>query len=959
MRRSLTGQSLLGSTLLGAVVIGAFVTMTLAVGALRGADRADQKASTIIARSTALQKLTVDLETGLRGFLVSGQERFLEPYRLALAGYPQQAAQLAALTADDPSQHARALAVRHAIDAYVTGWTAPTIALARRDLPAARAKEASGGGKARVDAIRDRFSVIDAVQARETRAKSRHAERLGRVAVWFGIGAIVISTLLILGLATWVRRAIAVPLRRLADSVGRVAAGDLSARVPRGGTAEVGSLTAGFNSMAESLELQRDELESQTTELEAQQLELEHALASVQERKAHIERLQQFGDRLAAVTSAEDVGTVALREIADAARAEIGALYLFDDREEAFTLVARRGLATSETAATLQRGDGLAGRALEERRAIAASFAGESMRLPGLVSGRDAIHELHLPLLHGERTIGVVSLGRAHDETFSPQDVSLLDDLAERAAVATAEALSLRQLELLARDLETLLASTDEGVFGIDREGRVTMVNRAALELLGYEREHLMGVSAHDLFHHRREDGTPYPAAECPIQEVLQTGIGCRVADDVFWRSDGLAFPVEFSAAPLLDGTEIAGAVVTFSEISARKLRERLRDTQYAVTRALADASSIEEALELSLAGVCAGLGWQMGIAWQPVPGGELRCFVSHAEAGHDEVLAKLCASPADGVARAALERRSTVVGAANGERGRAAVAVPILGAGDEPYGVAEFFSDDPVKEDGLVDTLDAIAGRVAQHIERRRAEAETQRMRDEFVATVSHELRTPLTAIDGWLLVLLENDESLTHEHRGFLQTIKRNSDRLMRLVGDLLLSGQIEAGRLSLELADVDVAELAAETVELAHARAEAKAVTVILDAPSAVIVRGDRARLMQLVDNLLANAVKFTPEGGEVRVEVRHDSAICRIAVTDTGIGIPHADRDRLFQRFFRASSATEHGIPGTGLGLSISKAIAESHGGTIRVEDSDRPGSVFVVELPIAVREEVGV
>lgn len=960
MRRGLTARSLLGSAFLGAVVIGALVTMTLAVTALRGAERADRNSYTIIAQSNALEKSTLDLETGLRGFLVSGKDRFLEPYQAARVGYLRQAGQLAELTAKDNDQSARALAIRRSIDAYVTQWVAPTIQLARHDLAAARAKEASGGGKTRVDAIRAQFTVFKGVQQRETQARARHAEQLGRVAVWIGFGAIVISALLILGLGAWVHRAIAVPLRRLAQSVARIGTGDLSVRVPAGGTAEVGELTGGFNSMAESLELQRDELESQTSELEAQQLELEHALAAVQERKTHIELLQQFGDRLAAVTSAEDVGAAALREIADAAGAEIGSLYLYDEREETFALVARRGIARSETTATLSPGDGLAGRALEERRAIGGSFDEVTLRLPGLVSGRDANHELHLPLVHGERTIGVVSLGRAHDEEFTPSDLALLDDLAQRAAVAAAEALALRQLELLARELETLLASTDEGIYGIDRDGRITMVNRAALDLLGYERDQLLGLVAHDAIHHTHEDGTVYPAADCPIQRVLATGIGCRAADDVYWRSDGAPFPVEFAAAPLFDGTEIAGVVVTFSEISARKMRERLRETQHAVTRALADASSIEEALEVSLAGVCSALGWQMGIAWQPEPGGSLRCFVSHAEPGSEDALAAVSAHPAESVAGAAVERRATVIRSAADEKTRSAVAVPILGESGALYGVAEFFADEELNEDGLVDTLDAIASRVAQHIERRRAEAETQRMRDEFVATVSHELRTPLTAIDGWLLVLLEDDEgALTDGQRGHLETVKRNSDRLARLVGDLLLSGQIESGQLSLELADVDVADLAAETVELAQARANAKSVTVTLDAPGPFVVRGDRARLVQLVDNLLANAVKFTPEGGDVRVEVRRAGTVCHIAVSDTGIGIPRAERDKLFQRFFRASSATESGIPGTGLGLSISKAIAESHGGTIRVVHRNGPGTTFVVELPLAVREGVGV
>jgi signal transduction histidine kinase len=259
--------------------------------------------------------------------------------------------------------------------------------------------------------------------------------------------------------------------------------------------------------------------------------------------------------------------------------------------------------------------------------------------------------------------------------------------------------------------------------------------------------------------------------------------------------------------------------------------------------------------------------------------------------------------------------------------------------------------------EDGLLETLRSIGAQTAQYVERRRGEAETERMRQEFVATVSHELRTPLTSIDGWLQeVLTEDAGPLNEEQRRYLQTVKRNSDRLIRLVSDLLLAGQIETGKLALQLDDVDVAVVAREASELVSASAAAKRIELAVDARPGFVVRGDRSRLMQLLDNLLANAVKFTPEDGRVSMRVDADDGLCRVTISDTGIGIPREDRARLFERFYRASSAAKHGIGGTGLGLSISKAIAESHGGTITLADTDGPGTTFVVELPLAVRAQ---
>jgi len=167
--------------------------------------------------------------------------------------------------------------------------------------------------------------------------------------------------------------------------------------------------------------------------------------------------------------------------------------------------------------------------------------------------------------------------------------------------------------------------------------------------------------------------------------------------------------------------------------------------------------------------------------------------------------------------------------------------------------------------------------------------------------------------------------------------------------------VAGQVEAGKLKIERDEVDVAELARETAELVASAAESKRIALRVHADEAVVVHGDRQRLGQLLSNLVANAIKFTPERGAVDVGVARRNGSCRITVRDTGIGIPKHERDRLFERFYRASSATDRGITGTGLGLAISKAIAESHDGTIELAEGDGPGATFVVELPLPARE----
>jgi signal transduction histidine kinase len=227
----------------------------------------------------------------------------------------------------------------------------------------------------------------------------------------------------------------------------------------------------------------------------------------------------------------------------------------------------------------------------------------------------------------------------------------------------------------------------------------------------------------------------------------------------------------------------------------------------------------------------------------------------------------------------------------------------------------------------------------------------ELDRLKDEFVALVSHELRTPLTSIAGYLELVME-DETLGDESRRFLDVVDRNSTRLLRLVSDLLFVAQIESGRLTLELSQANVQLLALESVEALRPAAERGSVELRLDAAPVPPLQGDAARLGQLLDNLVSNAVKFTPPGGRVVVALGASGDNLVLAVSDTGTGVPSAEQRRLFDRFFRASSAQERAIEGTGLGLTIARAIVEAHGGSIDFTSVEGAGTTFRVQLPLA-------
>ena len=241
-----------------------------------------------------------------------------------------------------------------------------------------------------------------------------------------------------------------------------------------------------------------------------------------------------------------------------------------------------------------------------------------------------------------------------------------------------------------------------------------------------------------------------------------------------------------------------------------------------------------------------------------------------------------------------------------------------------------------------------------------------TERMKDQFVSLISHELRTPLTSILGYLELVLDDPE-LGEESRTHLGTVERNAQRLLRLVGDLLFTAQVDAGRFSLQPEDVDLVGVVRAAEETVRVTAATTGVEVVVDVPDGgLVVPGDAVRLGQACDNLVSNAVKFTPAGGRVTLALRsawrtadgafvdapQDDAVpvARLAVSDTGIGIPAGEQGQLFARFFRASTARRHAVPGVGLGLAITRAIATAHDGTLEVASVEGRGTTFTLTLP---------
>lgn len=235
---------------------------------------------------------------------------------------------------------------------------------------------------------------------------------------------------------------------------------------------------------------------------------------------------------------------------------------------------------------------------------------------------------------------------------------------------------------------------------------------------------------------------------------------------------------------------------------------------------------------------------------------------------------------------------------------------------------------------------------------ERRRVET----MKDAFVSTVSHELRTPLTSIAGSLGLLAGGAAGALPDRAARLIGIAHsNSQRLVRLINDILDVEKLESGSLVLALTELDLREIACRSIEGVNGYAEQLGVTLSLSPGDAAPVRGDADRLVQVVTNLLSNAAKFSPSGGVVRVAVNPETRIARLSVTDQGPGIPENFRSRIFGKFAQADATDTRAKGGTGLGLAIAKEIAERHGGRLWFESAEGEGATFHLDLPLALED----
>lgn len=470
-------------------------------------------------------------------------------------------------------------------------------------------------------------------------------------------------------------------------------------------------------------------------------------------------------------------------------------------------------------------------------------------------------------------------------------------------------------------DLGGLLEAAPDATVVIDQSGTIVLVNAQAEKAFGYPRDELLGRPVEilvpaDLHELHRDHRHGYVAE--PHVRAMGSGLDLKAR-----RKDGSEFPVEISLSPLETDE---GLLVTASvrDVSNKRREARLFR---GLLEAAPDAMVIVDSTGTIML-VNAQVERRFGYERDELIGQSVEILVPERFAGMHVAF------------------RSGYVA---GPRTRP------MGLAGDLFARRKDGSEFPVEislapletDEGLL-----VSAAVRDISERRRMQDEADRVKDEFFATVSHELRTPLTSMLGYS-ELMADLEQLSPQGKRFLSVITRSAERELRLVDDLLTLVAIEESGLSIRTAMIDLEPVVRDAVEAARPRAEEVDIDLTLEIPGiAVQVEGDRDRLGQAIDNLLSNALKFTPAGGSVRVRLHAGSSEAEIEVADSGMGIGEIDPNRIFERLYRSGSAVAQQVPGAGLGLTIALAIVEAHHGTIGVVKTDTRGTTFRMSFPLA-------
>ena len=534
----------------------------------------------------------------------------------------------------------------------------------------------------------------------------------------------------------------------------------------------------------------------------------------------------------------------------------------------------------------------------------------------------------------------------------------------------------LRESESTSRWLAAIVESSNDAIVGTNLDGIITSWNRGAKRMFGYAAAEAVGQSIRDLIREERQ------AEEESLLATIRDGGSVENFETVRRRKDGSRIMISLTVSPVRDES---GAVVGASHIA----RDASQPHQLASRTAfLAEAGAV-------LGGSLDYEATLKTVANLAVPAIADWCAVDIVREGTVQRLAVAHVNPAKiPLAATARDRWSnpdspssaaTVVrtgvpvllanitdemvsAAARGDQERlqlvrflgfrSYICVPLVAHGQTIGALTLVFAESGrnYTDDDFRFAQD-LAYRAALAVDNARAYDQAQRanrLKDEFLATLSHELRTPLNAILGYSR-MIRSGLTAGDQHARAIETLERNATALTQIVEDVLDVSRIIAGKLRLDVQPVELPRVVEQAIESMLPGANAKGVRVktVVD-PRAAPIAGDPERLQQVVWNIVSNAVKFTPRGGQVHVRVERVNSHVELIVSDTGIGIAKEFLPHLFERFRQADSSTTRTHGGIGLGLAITRHLVELHGGTIEASSAGAgTGATFRVRLPVMI------
>jgi len=493
---------------------------------------------------------------------------------------------------------------------------------------------------------------------------------------------------------------------------------------------------------------------------------------------------------------------------------------------------------------------------------------------------------------------------------------------------------------------ELILNAIGEGVFGVNLEGKITFINPAATQMLGWEQNELLYQKQHPLIHHTKPDGSIYKSEECPISHAYKDGQIHHVTDELFWRKNGSFFPVEYISTPIWETGQLIGAVVVFSDITTRKKAEIELRTSEERYRMLADnVGDVIWTMDLTgrLSYISPSVERQLGYSAEEA---EKMIFDDYLTPSSKTIVYEKLAKIAEKVGA----NQYVEPGHLEAEEIRKdGVTIWIEVSYNAMYGLKGQFL-------GLLGVSRDITDRKQLILELQNAKAKAEiatRAKSEFLANMSHEIRTPMNVILGFADLLYTSiRESKQHSQ---IESIRSSARSLLGIINDILDFSKIEAGKLNISYEPVNLQSLIEEIEIIFSQEIKMKGLSFCIeiksDIPKSIML--NEGKLRQILFNLIGNAIKFTDEGNISLILDKKSNAETinkidlMLSIQDTGIGIKIEQQEAIFEAFNQQDDQNMKKYGGTGLGLTITKRLVEMMNGTIMVESEPGKGSRFQI------------